>query len=101
MHKHRFRPRYTPRMSATGPEQCPCCDYFCLRTRGSYDVCPVCYWEDDGVGLGQLDEPSAVNHITLREGRRNFLRYGAADLAALPLVASAAERAGLRREVRS
>ncbi len=81
--------------------QCPCCDYFTLGKRGSYDICPVCYWEDDGLDLGELDRVSAPNHITLRQARHNFARCGAADLAAVSLVASSAERTGLRREVRS
>lgn len=88
-------------MLPEGSHQCPCCDYFSLAKRGSYDICQVCYWEDDGQGLGQLDDVSRPNHITLREGRLNFARCGAADLAAVSLVASESERRGLRREVRS
>ncbi len=84
-----------------GNHQCPCCDYFSLHRRGSYDVCPVCYWEDDGLGLGDMDVVSAPNHITLRQARESFRRCGAADLAAVSLVAAVSELAGLRREVRS
>ena len=88
-------------MLLEGSHQCPCCDYFSLHKRAAYDICPVCYWEDDGQGLGQLDEVSGPNHITLREGRDNFARCGAADLAAVSLVAAESDRRGLRREVRS
>lgn len=88
-------------MSFTGPVQCPCCDYFSLSRRGSYDICPVCYWEDDGTGLGTPDVISGPNHITLREARENFARLGAADQAAVSLVLSEQERRGFRREVRS
>src|SRR3954453_21693047 len=50
--------------------QCPCCDYFTLEERRAWDICPVCYWEDDGHDLGDLDKPSGCNHgLTLRQGR--------------------------------
>ena len=51
--------------------------------------------------MDRLDEMSGPNHITLRRGRLNFERIGAADPSAEALVASADERAGLRREQRA
>ena len=27
--------------------KCLCCGYRTLDTRGEYDICPVCFWEDD------------------------------------------------------
>ena len=27
--------------------KCLCCGYQTLDTRGEYDICPVCFWEDD------------------------------------------------------
>lgn len=54
---------------------CPCCGYRTLDERGGYDICPVCFWEDDGV-----DDPamgSGPNHMTLGEGRASFARIGA------------------------
>src|SRR5687767_10862719 len=64
--------------------QCPCCDYFTLDERGGYDICPVCFWEDDGQDIDRPDEHSGPNHMTLREGRDNFRRLGACDPAMLP-----------------
>src|SRR3954469_10282348 len=61
--------------------QCPACDYFSLTTRGQYDICPVCFWEDSGQDLGQLDAHSGPNHLTLREARANFLSFGACHLS--------------------
>ncbi len=83
------------------PCQCPCCDYYTLTERGAHEVCPVCYWEDDGHDLDRLDEVSAVCHITLRQARANFAAFGAADQAAISLVASREEILGLRRELRA
>lgn len=61
---------------------CPCCGYRTLDERGGYDICPVCFWEDDGTS--DVDRHSGPNHMTLREARANFQRFGAvteADLA--------------------
>ena len=41
---------------STGPYTCPCCGHRTLPSRGSYDLCPECNWEDDG----QDDHDSAV-----------------------------------------
>ncbi len=84
-----------------GRYQCPCCDYYALSERASRDICPVCYWEDDGQDLGDLDVVSGANHITLREARHNFASFGACDQAAVSLAAPEGARAGLRREVRA
>ena len=81
--------------------QCPCCDYFTLEARGRYTVCPVCFWEDDGSDLDDIDRISSANHIPLRLARANFVRLGAADEAAKSFVALTHELVGLRRELRA
>ncbi len=63
--------------------QCPCCDYFTLAERGDYSICRVCFWEDDGLDIDELDQHSGPNHMTLREARKNFLELGACDLNAV------------------
>lgn len=88
-------------MVPEGTHQCPCCDYYTLTGRAGFEVCPICYWEDDGQDLGELDVVSGRNHITLRQARKNFLAIGASDQAALSLVAPAPAREGVRREVRA
>ena len=42
------------RGSEGGPYACPCCGFLTLPSRGGYDICPVCFWEDDG-----QDDPAA------------------------------------------
>jgi hypothetical protein len=59
-------------------EVCPCCLYRTLAKRGEYDICRVCFWEDDGGA--ELDRYSSVNHMTLREGRENFSKLGASSI---------------------
>lgn len=77
---------------------CLCCGCLTLDERGGYDICPVCFWEDDAyliIGNGEikgvlvdkevsgeelLDVPSGANHgLTLREGRENYRNFGACE----------------------
>ncbi len=34
---------------------CPCCQLPTLTERGVYDICPVCWWEDDGQDNADAD----------------------------------------------
>jgi Cysteine-rich CPCC len=60
--------------------QCDCCDYFTLDTKGHWEICPVCFWEDEAWGLNKPDHESGANHgLTLRQARENFARLGASS----------------------
>lgn len=73
--------------------QCPCCDYFTLPERDNYIVCPVCFWENEGINVDNLDLESGANQgITLRQGRINFLNFGACDKDMVSNVATDEER---------
>ena len=65
---------------------CPCCNYETLAQRGQYDICPFCFWEDDG--NNDPNKYSGPNHMTLSEGRSNYEKYGACSDGAVELVAS-------------
>lgn len=54
---------------------CPCCGNLTLEHAAGYDICPVCFWEDDGVT--DLEQYSGPNHMRLSEAKANFARYGA------------------------
>ena len=49
--------------------KCPCCYFYTLSGRLSYDICSICYWE--GPGGDELSYSSA-NHSTLSEYRNKF-----------------------------
>lgn len=66
--------------------QCPCCDYFTLSAVAMYDICPVCFWEDDGTTGEHGFSP---NGVSLAEGRENFQKYGASKLHDLEYVRAA------------
>ncbi|MGI6416366.1 MAG: CPCC family cysteine-rich protein [Thermoguttaceae bacterium] len=64
-------------MSAKFP--CPCCGYRTMSEQppGTFEICPVCYWEDDNV---QFDDPTlegGANEESLDQARANFARLGA------------------------
>jgi hypothetical protein len=77
--------------------QCPACDYFTLANRGQYEICPICFWEDNGLDLDRPDVISGPNHLTLREARTNFQEIGACDANARPHVLDEASRSRFRR----
>jgi hypothetical protein len=91
---------YSP-ADPTPRELCPCCDYVSLPERGNYLICPVCFWEDDGLDVDRLDDDSLPNHITLREGRANFAKFGASDEKMVSNVCSAEARATFERRPRN
>lgn len=80
--------------------QCPCCDYFTLGEKGGYGICPICFWEDDGIDLEDLDAHSGPNHITLREGRLNFEKYGVCDSTMVKNVISEDQRKNFKFDKR-
>ena len=57
--------------------ECRCCRYPTLRDRGSFEICALCCWEDDG----QDDLDAAIvkggpNHdYSLAEARENFQAF--------------------------
>ena len=58
---------------------CPCCGYKTLEQypTGTYEICPICYWEDDNI---QFDDPfyeSGANRVSFYEAQRNFIQFGA------------------------
>jgi hypothetical protein len=57
---------------------CPCCGHATLSERARYQICPVCFWEDDGQDSADADvERGGPNRVSLRAGRINYLAIGA------------------------
>lgn len=58
---------------------CPCCGHRTLTALDEYELCPVCFWEDDP---RQSSDPYLVdgaNGKSLAESRRTYARIGAMD----------------------
>lgn len=66
---------------------CRCCGFLTLdeEPRNTFEICPVCFWEDDAV---QIEEPAlgGANYVTISEARENFARFGAVEERLLPFV---------------
>lgn len=59
--------------------KCPCCGYFTLsEDEPKYDICPVCYWENDPFQEKNPEETGA-NKISLIKARENFEVFGACE----------------------
>lgn len=58
-------------------EQCPCCGYFTLSSKGDYDICPVCFWEDDPFQRRDAEDDEGANSVCLRKARENYVEFGA------------------------
>ncbi|WP_142215115.1 CPCC family cysteine-rich protein [Streptomyces sp. SLBN-118] len=71
-----------------GPYRCPCCGYITLAERGAFEICEVCYWEDDGQDEHDADEVrGGPNHdLSLRQARQNFEAIGACNEYCCPFV---------------
>jgi len=67
-----------PAVLPVGLVACPCCGHATLNERGGLEICPVCFWEDDGQDNDDADQcRGGPNRVSRREGRVNFLRFGA------------------------
>lgn len=60
------------------PNACPCCGYETIDGRGNYDICTICWWEDDGQDNHDANiargGPNSI--LSLTRARLNFLQYG-------------------------
>ena len=62
---------------------CPCCGHPTLGERAGFEICPVCFWEDDGQDdVDAHVERGGPNRGTLWEARANFMKFGACEEAA-------------------
>lgn len=64
-----------------GNYRCPCCKSYTYerKANNTYQICSVCFWEDDGVQLDNPEYEGGANTISLNEARKNFKIFGAMD----------------------
>jgi hypothetical protein len=67
---------------------CPCCNFFTLSEEppGTFEICPVCKWEDDDVQFYNSNYKGGANEESLNDARQNFKKFGAASLRFVKLV---------------
>ena len=61
--------------------RCPCCYCKTLTERGHFDICPVCFWEDDGQDDYDADvvRGGPNRRLSLTQARANYRTFGASD----------------------
>jgi rubredoxin len=64
---------------------CPCCGYLTLEREppGTFDLCPVCDWEDDPIQFADPTCEGGANQESLNAARENFRRLGASSANAV------------------
>src|SRR5215813_6679922 len=59
---------------------CACCGYLTLTDApGSYEICHVCFWEDDPVQLLDPWYEGGANKVSLQQAQENFSRFGVSE----------------------
>lgn len=69
---------------------CRCCGFWTLSDPqpGSYEVCAVCFWEDDAVQNADPEYEGGANRVSLSEARDNYIRIGACEQMSVASVRS-------------
>ena len=60
------------------PLRCPCCSLPTIGERGWYEICTVCWWEDDGQDDSDADDVLGGPNkgYSLSAARENFKKHG-------------------------
>ena len=71
-------------MNMTNEERkfkCPCCGYFTYseKPNNTFQLCEVCFWEDDGIQFNDPLYEDGANKVNLEQARRNFKEFGASE----------------------
>lgn len=61
---------------------CRCCNYNTLSQfpNGTYEICEICYWEDDQYQTENPNEEVSPNRVSLNQAKQNFETFGACEL---------------------
>jgi len=72
---------------------CPCCGYKTLDEEppDTFDICVICFWEDDGVQFDELDYEGGANTPSLRQAKKNFIIFGACEERCIEFVRTPSE----------
>ena len=67
---------------------CPCCGYKTLDDipPGTYEICEICFCEDDIVQFKNPNYEGGANAVSLLMAQRNFATFGACDEACVDVV---------------
>ena len=59
--------------------KCVCCSNYTINDEppGTFEICPVCFWEDDNVQFDDPDCEGGANKVSLNKARENYKKIGA------------------------
>jgi len=81
------RPHADPVDQPAAPFPCPCCGHLVFNEPpGSYEIRPICFWEDDLVQLRWPDFAGGANRPSLVEAQQSHRRLGAVEERCRPWV---------------
>lgn len=65
--------------------RCPCCGFKTLGERGGFEICVVCFWEDDGQDDHDADivRGGPNGGLSLTQARANYREFGACERSML------------------
>lgn len=60
---------------------CPCCGYNSIISRACFEICSICFWEDDGQDNENADVVlgGPNSDVSLTQARMNFIEHGIFD----------------------
>ena len=69
-------------IQANGKFYCPCCGFNSLiePPNGTYNICRICFWEDDPIQQEDPNYEGGANRVSLIQGQKNFEKYGACEI---------------------
>ena len=58
---------------------CPCCGFLTISNQppGTFEICPVCDWEDDDVQFYNIEFKGGANKECLEEAKENYKNFKA------------------------
>lgn len=61
------------------PGYCPVCGYDTIPNIGKYNLCDICYWEDDSIQRDNPDSDVGANNTSLTQARKTYREVGACE----------------------
>ncbi len=60
---------------------CRCCGFLTLdeEPKGTYEVCLVCFWEDDPSQSADPNSAGGANTVSLNTAKKNYTEFGASE----------------------
>ena len=60
-------------------DTCPCCGYKVFERSSNYEVCPICFWEDDAIQSADPWFCGGANAPSLAEAQKHYEKFGAME----------------------